>query len=418
MLFILEEAKECFSNMQGNESWRHVIQPHSSVSLESWNDIFVQSWLPTAMISGAMVSLLLWNMLGVSPNNSFRAPFSGSQFAWIARFPYARAAQDTIQESYDRFRDCAWKLSGNDIIVLPRRYVEEIRALPLFKANAMEANLETLQGKFTNLSVLNSTRLFVDVLKMKLNPQLGVLMPTLRKELDECMAMEIPPSAGKEWVSVEAFQTFHKINGRISARLFGGKELRDNSRFLGSTEGFLMNTFITAMSLRLVPSGFKTLFSWLLPCSWSISMNFQRAIAVLIPYIESRQKDFDRRAVEVATNGKIDFPDILHYLIELAEGEDAKPRSLAAMILSLSLASNQTTTMALVEALYDLCAYPEYQMELREEVVTALNTEGGWHKTAMTKMRKLDSFIKESQRMHPPAFSKCLVSCMIYSSPC
>ena len=366
----------------------------------------MQIWL-SAIIFGAIVAyLFLKTVLELSPNTSFKAPFSGSRYAWLARIRYAKSAQSTISTAYQSFQHSAWKLAGNDIIVLPQKYVEEIRAIPLFKANAMEANLETLQGEFTNLSVLNSTRLFVDVLKAKLNPQLGIVIPTLRKELDQCIAKELPPFSGDQWLKVDAFQTFHKINGRISARLFGGKELCDNRRFLDCTEGFLMNIFITAMSLRLVPAGFKTLFSWILPCSWSISSNFHGAISVLVPYIRHRQQTFKTRAEEIANEGKAEFPDILHYLIETAENDDAKPTSLAAMILSLSLASNQTTTMALVEALYDLCAHREYQTELRQEIIAAIREDGGWQKTSMTKMRKLDSFIKESQRTHPPAYSK------------
>jgi len=120
------------------------------------------------------------------------------------------------------------------------------------------------------------------------------------------------------------------------------------------------------------------------------------------------------RAYEIAQNRKQEFPDILQYLIERAEGKDAEPMSLAAMVLSLSLASNHTTAMALTEALYDLCAHPEYQAVLRDEVQAAIDEDGGWKKTTILKMRKLDSFIKESQRMHPPSLSKLTVAFHVF----
>ena len=50
-------------------------------------------------------------------------------------------------------------------------------------------------------------------------------------------------------------------------------------------------------------------------------------------------------------------------------------------------------------ALYDLAASPEYIEPLREEV-EAITAAEGWTKAAMGKMRKLDSFLKESQRFN------------------
>lgn len=47
----------------------------------------------------------------------------------------------------------------------------------------------------------------------------------------------------------------------------------------------------------------------------------------------------------------------------------------------------------------DLAAYPEYQEPLKEEIESALRKFGGWQKQALTHMKKLDSVIRESQRM-------------------
>lgn len=48
-------------------------------------------------------------------------------------------------------------------------------------------------------------------------------------------------------------------------------------------------------------------------------------------------------------------------------------------------------------ALYHLAAQPQYIQPIREEVERII-AEEGWTKPSMTKMRKLDSFMKESQR--------------------
>jgi len=52
--------------------------------------------------------------------------------------------------------------------------------------------------------------------------------------------------------------------------------------------------------------------------------------------------------------------------------------------------------------LYDLAAYPEYVAPLREEAEAVIKEEG-WSKKAIGKLHKLDSFLKESQRLTVPA---------------
>ena len=51
----------------------------------------------------------------------------------------------------------------------------------------------------------------------------------------------------------------------------------------------------------------------------------------------------------------------------------------------------------MTHAIFDLAARPEYIQPLREEVEQVV-TADGWTKTAMGKMWKLDSFLKESMR--------------------
>jgi hypothetical protein len=53
-------------------------------------------------------------------------------------------------------------------------------------------------------------------------------------------------------------------------------------------------------------------------------------------------------------------------------------------------------------ALYNLAAHPEYIAPLREEIEFLVTSEG-WEKSTLAKMRKLDSFLKESLRLHPLA---------------
>jgi cytochrome P450 len=60
---------------------------------------------------------------------------------------------------------------------------------------------------------------------------------------------------------------------------------------------------------------------------------------------------------------------------------------------------------AITHALFDLAANPEYSKPLREEVEELTKREG-WTKAALEQMHKVDSFVKESQRLHPVGICK------------
>ncbi len=53
-----------------------------------------------------------------------------------------------------------------------------------------------------------------------------------------------------------------------------------------------------------------------------------------------------------------------------------------------------------VYALFYLALFPEYWKPLRDEV-EEVTKSAGWTKEALDQMSKVDSFIKESQRLHP-----------------
>lgn len=63
--------------------------------------------------------------------------------------------------------------------------------------------------------------------------------------------------------------------------------------------------------------------------------------------------------------------------------------------------------MAITHAIFDLCAMPEYIELLRSEARTALaQDKGEWQVSTLKKLHRLDSFLKESQRVNQSTFRK------------
>jgi cytochrome P450 len=71
----------------------------------------------------------------------------------------------------------------------------------------------------------------------------------------------------------------------------------------------------------------------------------------------------------------------------------------AHLQLIVSAAAIHTTTNLAVDCLFDLAAHPDVQEDLRQEVYEELECDDGWSKKeSMSKLKKMDSFIKEVQR--------------------
>jgi cytochrome P450 len=92
--------------------------------------------------------------------------------------------------------------------------------------------------------------------------------------------------------------------------------------------------------------------------------------------------------------------NVLAWLADTAKGIDRDSNALAHVEVLLSLAAVHTTLLRMVNVLYDLTAHPEYFGELEGEITDTVSD--GWDKSSYYKLRKLDSFLRESQRRSPP----------------
>lgn len=146
--------------------------------------------------------------------------------------------------------------------------------------------------------------------------------------------------------------------------------------------------------LRFFPRVLHAWLSKVLPSAWIIRRHLRQAKKFLIPIIEERAKALNRLDFEKPV-------DLLQYMIENAEGEDVEPERLAHLELMANTVGIHTTSGAITHAVFDLCAHPEYVEILRKEIEQVQKTNDDWQKNAHTKLHKMDSFFKESQRFSP-----------------
>ncbi|USW59161.1 Putative cytochrome P450 [Septoria linicola] len=112
------------------------------------------------------------------------------------------------------------------------------------------------------------------------------------------------------------------------------------------------------------------------------------------------ETELDRRRKEKTDGVGGEYPDAITWSQEIASEEVQLDHG--AIQLVFAMASLFTTSEALRQALLDICQHAELVEPLRAEATDAIATSGV-SAAALANMHLLDSVLKESQRLGPPA---------------
>ncbi|GLB41513.1 putative cytochrome p450 [Lyophyllum shimeji] len=203
---------------------------------------------------------------------------------------------------------------------------------------------------------------------------------------------DVLPLQEHAWLKVKAMDTMMPIISRASNCIFVGTPLCRDPDYMGISLKFTMVIVKAAVLLSLVPPFLRPLASRFFT---NIPSSIDQAAVHIKPLIDERQRN-------MAEYGK-EYPgkpnDMLSWLMDEAQGEEATLHYLARRLLTVNFAAIHTSTITFTHALLYLAAYPEYIKPLREEVQEIVDQEG-WTHSAISRMIKVDSFIKESMRLN------------------
>ncbi|KAK8123379.1 hypothetical protein PG999_003297 [Apiospora kogelbergensis] len=286
-----------------------------------------------------------------------------------------------LQEGYQkaRYKSGTFQLVRNqgNIVILPASLLEELSVLPSNVASPHGALEHDLLGSYTGLNLILESRIHHSIVQRKLTPRLSLLTPALEAELRFALQESFPKLQHDNWAEFQPYQIFGKISARLTA------------------------LFRTIVILRILPQWVHPLVSVLLPSFWRGRHYLQQGKDVLEPKIrELIQED------HTSTPDSFDpeTSNVLYWLTESAKGADRDPDTIAHIEVLLALASVHTTLLRMVNVLYDITASGhDLVEELRDEVQTVFNSEEAWaNPGSYDRLYKLDSVLRESQRMSPP----------------
>ncbi|KAM7199176.1 cytochrome P450 [Rhypophila sp. PSN 637] len=334
-----------------------------------------------------------------------KAPYAGYRSAFVpgawVRFRFTVGARDIINDGYRRWKHVMFKLSrtDRDILVIPNKYIDELRNLPDERLSSMVTLVRNNSGPYGGTEILLESSIASQALQSRITPQIALLMHPMKEELDHALRIEAPSC--KDWTRIQVHPFFSNLVARVSNRAFVGKQTSRDERWVKTVTDFTQNVAMTTMILRAVPPALHFIVALLLPTYWTVERTIRDSHIILGPEIERR------RNAEKAQDPSYKKPvDLLQGMMDLAKpgSKQATPQDLAHRQLVMSLAAVHTTAGQAANTLFDLCDHPEYFDILRDEVIEdVVNDPAGWDKQSLNKLKKMDSFFKESQRLNPPS---------------
>jgi cytochrome P450 len=158
--------------------------------------------------------------------------------------------------------------------------------------------------------------------------------------------------------------------------------------------GFTASVAVFCMTMRTISPALRPIARYTLVCGRTLRSNIARVTKLLAPVIRTRQQHMNEKFAVLDEDQAQDF---VQWLSESAQGPDAEPSAIVMKILFLIVAAMHTSAITAIHALYDLCAHPPLMDELRDEAIKEIGTNG-WTHSSLLRLRKMDSFLKESGR--------------------
>ncbi|KAF8959647.1 cytochrome P450 [Flammula alnicola] len=270
--------------------------------------------------------------------------------------------------------------------------IEELRKAPESVLSSMIATNEALQVEYTLGENVSKNTYHIPIIRAQLTRALPKFVPEVHEEIEDAFKQFIP--ATDDWTSVKVLDTVMKIVGRASNRVFVGAPLCRDPDYVKLNVQFAIDVIQAGTILRGFPKILRPLVNILIS---NVQKRIRHGLKHLGPVIQARRKEREKEG------NQAERPvDLLTWLLDEAKGEEATDWYLTSRILTVNFAAIHTSSMTFTHAFYYLVTYPEYIQALREEVEEVVKEEG-WSKAGLDKMHKIDSFIKESQRLHPIA---------------
>ncbi|KAK3402657.1 cytochrome P450 [Sordaria brevicollis] len=362
---------------------------------------------PTMVILGFIVYQLF-----LKPSRFPKLPIVGAKDSdWFplyqARWRALRHFERGLREAERKHKNEAviLPLIGSDAIMLPRSETQFVIDQPenVLSLHAQTVENVELEYTVTKPEIIHDS-LLNTLITNNLTKQIGTLVPNVLEEI--VWGLDKEWGNDNEYREVCVFESTRHVIGYATNRVFVGSSLCRNQEFLDTAMAYAQTVPLTATFLKLFSEPLRPLVAFF--ATIPIHRITCRMERLMLPEIqrrlaadEARQRDpEDHKHMDPEPN------DFLQWTIrqakEIGDPHLWSPVILTNRILVISFAAMHTTSFAITHVLLDLAASKqEYIDALRSEVESVLAEHGGkWNRRALSQMVKLDSTLRESQRLN------------------
>ncbi|PPQ82607.1 hypothetical protein CVT25_007121 [Psilocybe cyanescens] len=356
------------------------------------------------VVSGLLAIYLILKWFSASTYKLAHIPTIGSSgmiSSYRDAFRFFQHGHEMIDEGYKKHYETAFKVATISrwlVIVSGPQMHDDIRRATDDQLSFRDAVVDMLQTDYTIGPQNRIDPYHVKVVRAPLTRKFGAQFSDILDEISQAFKDLLKPAKENEWITVPAFISARNIVCRTSNRLFVGLPLCRDIDYKTFNENFTMDVVKKAQIINTFPAVLKPIVGRLVT---KVQSNIRRTVSHLGPMMQAHLDQYNKPKDEAQSTNQSN--DLISWLLEEAKESQRTLNDLAARILNVNFASIHTTSMGLTNILYDLAMYPEYVEPMREEVKAIVKTEG-WTKSSIGKMRKVDSFVKESQRLASNSF--------------
>ncbi|KAF9734885.1 hypothetical protein PMIN02_001884 [Paraphaeosphaeria minitans] len=289
-------------------------------------------------------------------------------------------------------------------VSIPRSHMQWMLDQPDHVLSTSSAHYDTLNGDYAFISsALLKDPYHERIVHKSLARNLNAIIPEMVDEVSFNVA-DVFGSDTENFKKVNLMDGFFmSIIPKITNRMLVGKSICRNPDFLKNMMAFTTDVVLGLIFLPMIPRNLHSLVGPIY--SLAPKYHYWRTRKYTLPIIEQRLEDFRKKEAGDPAYADWKAPnDFVTWTIRTAldEGrnDELQPSRIAMRICPLNFASIHTTAITAHSALIDiLSADPSLVEALREEATRVYNEDGKqWTKNGLSRMYKLDSAIRESQR--------------------
>lgn len=201
----------------------------------------------------------------------------------------------------------------------------------------------------------------------------------------------------QSWTSLKPRTAMCRVTSLMSGRAFVGVPLSHDEEWVEATVNYTGNVTKAWLVLRTINRFVRPFVAPFLPEVKALMRMREMTSTKMAPLLEKTARGEGK-----GKDADIPGGDMIRWFQGRYETK-ASPSELARDQLLATFASIYNLSNALTYLMFDLASYPEFIEPLRQELDEVLGDHGTIDKDRLQRLKKLDSFVRESQRHSPPS---------------